>query len=104
MRCMGFITEERIAREAERYGAAGNRPQVVWPNGVLASTAVGIAMSLLTPWNRLPPVPFIEYDGNRNELKPSSVLAVVRGRACPHYPPHEVGDPFWLPAITEGRR
>lgn len=104
MRCVGFITEERIAREAERYGAAGNRPQVIWPNGVLASTAVGIAVSLLTPWNSFPPVPFVEYDGNRHELKPSNVLAVMRGRECPHYPPQEVGDPFWIPATTAGRR
>ena len=39
MRCCGFITDERLKQEAERYGAAGARPQVVWPNGVLASTA-----------------------------------------------------------------
>jgi len=101
MRCMGFITEERIAREAERYGAAGNRPQVIWPNGVLASTAVGIAVSLLTPWHKLSPPLFIEYDGNRNELKPSSILALLRGRTCPHYPAEEVGDPFWVPATGE---
>jgi hypothetical protein len=100
MRCMGFITEERIAREAERYGAAGDRPQVVWPNGALASTAVGIAVSLLTPWHRGPLVPFIEYDGNRHELRPSSVLSVVRGRACPHYRVDNVGDPFWTPRTS----
>jgi hypothetical protein len=100
MRCMGFITEERIAKEAERYGAAGNRPQVIWPNGVLASTAVGIAVSLLTPW-RIPQelVPFIEYDGNRHELRPSNALTVVRGRTCPHYGLSEVGDPFWKPVL-----
>ena len=97
MRCMGFITEERIAREAERYGAAGNRPQVIWPNGVLASTAVGIAVSLLTPWHRQAVVQFIEYDGNRHNLRPSSVLSVVREHACPHYGSKDVGDPFWVP-------
>jgi hypothetical protein len=41
--------------EAEKYGAAGSRPQVVWPNGVLASTAVGLAVQLLTPWHPKPP-------------------------------------------------
>jgi hypothetical protein len=97
MRCMGFITENRIAREAQRYGAAGNRPQVVWPNGVLASTAVGIAVSLLTSWHHEALVPLIEYDGNRHELKPSNVLTVIRGQMCTHYPAKELGDPFWLP-------
>ena len=99
MRCMGFITEERITREAERYGAAGNRPQVIWPNGVLASTAVGLGVSLLTPWHKQVLVPFIEYDGNRHELKPSNVLILVRGQVCPHYPAGDVGDPFWAKRV-----
>ena len=43
MFCMGFLTEEKLGREANNYGAAGGRPQVVWANGVLASTAVGLA-------------------------------------------------------------
>lgn len=34
MRCMGFITDENLAAEEARYGAAGGRAQVVWPNGV----------------------------------------------------------------------
>jgi molybdopterin-synthase adenylyltransferase len=54
LHCCHFITDERLQREAERYGAAGGRPQVVWPNGVLASTAVGFAVELLTPWDRSP--------------------------------------------------
>ena len=29
MRCMGFLTEEVLAREAGKYGAAGGKPQVV---------------------------------------------------------------------------
>jgi hypothetical protein len=96
MRCMGFITDERIAREAERYGAAGSRPQVIWPNGVLASTAVGIALSLLTPWrNPFKLVPFLEYDGNRHGLRPSNVLSALAEHECRHYVPSEVGDPFW---------
>jgi hypothetical protein len=98
MRCMGFITESRIAREAQRYGAAGDRPQVVWPNGVLASTAVGMAIALLTPWRKPQEfIPFIEYDGNRHELRPSNVLMALRGRSCPHYTSADIGDPFWQP-------
>jgi hypothetical protein len=97
MRCFGFITEARIAEEAQRYGASGDRPQVVWPNGVLASTALGIGIALLTPWSGQALVPFIEYDGNRHELKASSVLKVLGNTPCPHYPAAEVGDPFWNP-------
>ena len=41
MRCFGFLNEEVLAQEAARYGAAGGRPQVIWPNGILASAAVG---------------------------------------------------------------
>ena len=41
MRCMGFLTEELLAKEAANYGKAGGKPQVVWPNGTLASAAVG---------------------------------------------------------------
>jgi hypothetical protein len=39
--CLGILTQERIKREAGTYGKAGSRPQVVWPNGVIASLAVG---------------------------------------------------------------
>ena len=52
MFCMQFLNEEKLAREARRYGDVGGRSQVVWPNGVLASTAVGIAIDLLTDWTR----------------------------------------------------
>lgn len=39
MKCYGFLNESVFAEEAMRYGAAGVRPQVIWPNAVLASTA-----------------------------------------------------------------
>src|SRR5208282_851819 len=65
LRCAGLITDERVAAEANRYGAAGGRPQVVWSNGVLASTAVGIVVQLLTPWSGKPPqFIYLDYDGN----------------------------------------
>jgi molybdopterin-synthase adenylyltransferase len=35
LRCLQRVTEERLNAEAQRYGAAGCRPQVVWPNGAL---------------------------------------------------------------------
>ncbi|MCZ2900953.1 HesA/MoeB/ThiF family protein [Burkholderia thailandensis] len=96
MRCMGFITEAKLAAEQARYGAAGGRPQVVWPNGVLASTAVGIFMSMYTPWNKdATPAIYIEYDGNRNALAPSNRLQYLEGVQCDHFVGTEgVGDVF----------
>lgn len=47
-----MMPTEQIASSAALYGNAGHRPQVVWPNGVLASTAVGLAVDLVTNWTR----------------------------------------------------
>jgi molybdopterin-synthase adenylyltransferase len=94
LRCMGIITDARIAEEARPYGAAGGRPQVVWPNGVLASTAIGLLVQLVTPWHPDPVgTAYLEYDGNRHTVQPSNLLALA-GRTCRHYPAGEVGDPF----------
>lgn len=94
LRCCGFITDEKLAREAEKYGSAGARPQVVWPNGVLASTAVGLAVQLLTPWFRdAPSFVYLEYDGNRGTMKQSGYMQYALP-ACPHHPAGEVGDPL----------
>jgi hypothetical protein len=93
MFCLGFLNERTIAREGERYGDAGSRPQVVWPNGVLASTAVGIALDLLTNWARAQlEVVYLEYDGNSGTLQPSSRIQYRPEGACPHYPKDGVGD------------
>jgi molybdopterin-synthase adenylyltransferase len=86
MWCMGFLTEEAIAEEQEQYGQAGSRPQVVWPNGTLASVAVGKFMSLVTPWNKsLQQALYTEYDGNRNLVFPSRKLDVLKDIQCPHF-------------------
>jgi hypothetical protein len=96
LRCCGLITDERLKEEAEKYGAAGSRPQVVWPNGVLASTAVGLAVQLLTPWHPNPPAfTFLEYDGNRGTVSVSAHVEALKGHICPHHPPDETGDPFF---------
>lgn len=59
---------------------------------------IGTCISLLTPWrNPQDTIPFIEYDGNRNELRPSNCLSVIEGRTCIHYPMNSIGDPFWTP-------
>jgi hypothetical protein len=35
--CRGILNGNWLGQEAGQYGKAGSRPQVVWPNGVLAS-------------------------------------------------------------------
>jgi hypothetical protein len=86
MRCMGFLTEDLLAKEAAQYGAAGAKPQVVWPNAILASTAVGFFMQMVTPWSAGPQGPiFLEYDGNANTLNPSSLLSRLRSTPCRHF-------------------
>jgi molybdopterin-synthase adenylyltransferase len=101
MFCLGFLNEQVLAREGERYGDAGPRPQVVWPNGVLASTAVGIAVDLLTDWTReLRSVVYLEYDGNRNTIKPHVRLQYLPTSPCPHYPANQVGNPAFRTSMA----
>ncbi len=99
LRCLGFINNDVLAREAAKYGQAGFQPQVVWPNGVLASTAVGLAVSLLTPWHRKhQPVIYLEYDGNSGTIATSNRLLELHRRrhVCPHFSQvSDLGDPFW---------
>ena len=96
LRCCGVITDERLQREAEQYGAAGGRPQVVWPNGVLASTAIGLLMQLVTPWHsKAPEFTYLEYDGNKGTVTVSQRVALLKGHVCPHHPADETGDPLF---------
>lgn len=96
LRCCGLITDERLTHEAGRYGAAGARPQVVWSNGVLASTAVGLAVQLLTPWSKLPAeFVYIDYDGNLGTLTPNDRMRLMQEKLCPHHPADEAGDPLF---------
>jgi hypothetical protein len=91
--CLGFLSERALTREAERYGDAGPRPQVVWPNGILASTAVGVAVDLLTDWTRsLRDVVYMSYDGNLGTVQPHVRLQYLTERTCTHYPMNQVGD------------
>ena len=96
LRCCGFITDDRLKREANRYGAAGGRPQVVWSNGVLASTAIGLLTQILTPWYQNPPAfVYLEYDGNKGTVSRSAHMDTVKECVCPHHPPDETGDPMF---------
>jgi len=98
MRCLGYITEERLAKENEGYGNAGGNPQVIWPNGVLASIAVGQLIKLLTPWNsELTLSPMIDYDGNKQHSMDSPKALALEKHICTHYSNDDLGDPFFSP-------
>lgn len=94
MRCMGFLTDEKLAKEASRYGNAGSRPQVIWANGVLASTAVGLAVDIVTNWTQhRRPYAYLTYDGNQATIKESNTLRNLKITACSHFSDSEIGDP-----------
>ncbi|HET6844297.1 MAG TPA: ThiF family adenylyltransferase [Candidatus Angelobacter sp.] len=98
MTCMGFLTAEKLAAEAARYGNAGGRPQVVWPNGALASTAVGLAVDLVTGWTRKNrSYAYLVYDGNEGTLTPSKTLIGIEKYVCKHFGDTDLGDPVSIP-------
>ena len=94
-RCLQLLTDRDLTEEAERYGAPGVDQQVVSANGVLASSAVGMLLDLVTGWcgGESPPT-LLEYDGNKGELRTSPKLVHFRGPACGHFPAKGVGDPM----------
>lgn len=97
LQCMGIITDDDVAKEA--YGVAGGRPQVVWPNGLLASAAVGLLVEMVTPWfNSDRHSEFLTYDGNSPSLTRHAWMNAASHRSCSHYPTDDVGDPhaFWI--------
>jgi hypothetical protein len=94
MTCMGFLNERSLAAEAAKYGDAGGAPQVVWPNGLLASTAIGIAVDLLTDWSKSLRLPlYLTYRGNTHSLAPHSRVPYIQMRECAHYPLRDIGPP-----------
>lgn len=92
MRCLGFVTPHKLGLEARKYGDAGDNPQVVWSNGLLASAAVGLVVDLLTPWSRIQPLVYLIYDGNCGMLKPSVLAEAVYGSNCTHHASGEIGE------------
>jgi molybdopterin/thiamine biosynthesis adenylyltransferase len=97
MTCLGYLNPVALAREGERYGDAGVRPQVVWANGALASAAVGIVGDLIAGWTDAPPPIYLEYDGNAQTLVPPQRLKYVKV-PCPHFPTDQIdtcGDPVF---------
>jgi len=93
--CMGLLTQRRLEEEAKQYGAAGGKPQVIWPNAILASTAVGLFMNLLFSWQGSSELPLLlEYDGDRHLVAESNKVSYLRGKQCPHHD-GSTGNPFW---------
>ena len=89
--CYGFLTEEKLGKEAAKYGNVGGRPQVVWPNGVLASTAVGVLVDLITGWTgQKEKLVYFEYDGNNGYIK-DHVRIRFCDKSCSHYPLENAG-------------
>ena len=97
-KCMHFIRDDDIAEEESKYGQAGSAPQVIWSNGVLASTAVGLFVQMLTPWcPQQAGCHFIGYDGDASILEHDARFDQVHSRYCTHYQTNDLGDPFWTP-------
>ncbi len=94
LRCMGIVTDEALAEESRKYGAAGGRPQVVWSNGVLASLAVGLVVQIVTPWSRRArPGAYLSFDGNSGLVAEAERFRRWNAASCPHYSSIAVGDP-----------
>jgi hypothetical protein len=96
MRCLGYLRDDLLAAEALQYGLAGENPQVIWPNGTLASTAVGMALQLLLPWrHNSMPAPYLVYDGDALTVSPHPRLRYTAA-TCRHFDGiHGVGDPLF---------
>lgn len=97
LHCMNVLRSDLLLREANQYGAAGSRPQVVWPNAILASTAVGLIVDLATGWNtRAREVALLEYDGNAHEVRNSAALTHLTQKHCEHFAAiDDLGDPWF---------
>jgi molybdopterin-synthase adenylyltransferase len=94
--CLGLLNDDRLAEEAANYGDVGAKPQVVWPNGVLASLAVGLIAQLVAPWMPEPlETAYLEFDGNRHQVATSNRLKAAANMDCKHYRAEETGDPFF---------
>lgn len=94
LRCLGVVTDRALTEEAGQYGDAGGKPQVVWPNGILASTAVGLLVQLFTPWHGKPvSSAYFAYDANEGTTIVPDRFHRRVGKICGHYPTGVVGDP-----------
>lgn len=95
MKCLGFLTNDNLQKEAEQYGEAGARPQVVWTNGVLASIAVGLLVDLLTGWSGVSARgEYLHFDGNTHSVSRSPRLEFAP-KTCSHFSLIDIGEPVF---------
>jgi hypothetical protein len=98
MHCMGFLNETVLAQEAAKYGAAGDKPQIVWSNGLLCSAAVGVVVDLLTDWSGTLRQPVcLAFKGSELSLTPDNRLPALRNVNCRHYALAKAGDAVFTP-------
>lgn len=96
LKCLGFLSDRNLAKEAAMYGAAGIRPQVVWANGVLASLAVGIGVDLVTGWAKSSSkIIYLSFDGNFGTVKQHVRVEHMTNDECLHFPLQEAGEPIF---------
>lgn len=94
MTCLGFLNEKNLEKEAAKYGKAGGKPQVVWANGILASTAIGVLVDLITGWTKQEDkLVYLAYDGNIGAVGNHIRLSYLENYNCLHFPIKEVGPP-----------
>ncbi len=95
MKCFGFLTDKKLALEAAKYGDVGGRPQVVWANGVLASTAVGAFVDLATGWTKTEDkLIYLSYGGNKGTLG-NHIRLEYAEKICTHYTFDQLGVPVF---------
>lgn len=96
MKCMGFLTDKVLSEEAKNYGAAGDRPQVVWSNGLICSAAVGVVVDLLTDWSKTLRSPIYRtFRGSKLLLEDDKRLSCCQNIQCGHFLLNQIGDPVF---------
>ncbi len=93
MHCLQFLTPANLAEDVQAYDK-DPQPQVVWPNGILASSAIGYAIGLLTGWSgsSVPPCR-LDYRASQMTMSPSHMTVALKRHTCTHYPVSQSGDP-----------
>jgi molybdopterin/thiamine biosynthesis adenylyltransferase len=94
MTCMNYLNESNLSKETAKYGKAGDKPQVVWANGILASNAIGVLVDLVTGWTKQKnKLVYLAYDGNRGIIEEHVRLRFLKTHCCSHFPIKEVSKP-----------
>lgn len=87
-KCLDFITDKDLETEASKYGDVGSRPQVIWANSILANTAIGLSVEILSEWTgKKPKVFYKHFDGNTLELYDNfkAGSGFYKASKCEHY-------------------